>query len=252
MDKLKEEISTEIIVDPEKQFFIGNVSPENSIRPLIVIKPLDLTFENKLKEDISHMPQWIPTQQKIIISSTNKKGPFALNSTPKEESIQCKIISENKGSRYIPHDEISVDRNTNTLSVTENLNVENVLCIQYDFWGISVIKKFDQDFKIIISSYKEEEADKIASLILSIITTNEKSLLKTSDYSLKEYYCLNTLERLILKKGVTTYNEHIQQEVVFTVSGQMRMTKETSDGFTLIKHIKGSVKGKEMGIKSNF
>lgn len=225
-------------------------SPGSSNLPMIALNSGHFTIDHPPGASTSSEPRPAEFDQKLPVSQASPSGPYTLTRTPLSGSVRCQaFIQEGTLSErqlwLQEKQDFTVNYTTKTCLFTYDLSKVDSLLFLYSFVSIFSIYDFKQDLFIDLYAADASTLEKLASLIAGLIMTQHNQLIEAcnqdpaykTEYSAGGISTTHQLSQIQFLAGQPEYTSPMHLKLKFVVSGQIKATREVTEGFGLIEKI---------------
>jgi hypothetical protein len=248
IDLLVETLAGEI---PNPAQHIKANDPANSLDiPLIVLTPGRFKVIAQPGEITTTTPQPEEIRQKFAVNQITPSGLYLLTKTPLQGSVRCKVFL-NEGTvseRQIwlqEKQDFTINYATKQCSFIYNLSSADSFLLIYSFVNVSILRGFTQELSVDIYASNSSDVEKLVSLMIGTIIVNHDALiigynqdpLYTTIYNAGSVGTYHQLSQIQFLEGTPEQIPALKTSLNFLVSGQIRATREITEGFGLIEKI---------------
>lgn len=238
------------IADPESHIVAGPVpEPGAGDVPLIALSAAGLEMNQNFKDTGSSQPRPQEFRQEIAVNAANPQGPYSLTKTPLQKSTLCKLIFDQgtlteRHASLVEDKDFTIDYGNRTIFFSNDVASAGTIALTYSFVGVYMIREFQQVFLVDVYDDDHVEVEKWASLITSMILTNQDELIEHYNVTAKTEYIANqfltthTIDRIHILSGNPNHSGSLFNiQLRYEVAGQMKLIREIIDGFGIIEKI---------------
>jgi len=236
--------------NPSQHIQTAGGSPAIDTLPLITLFPGDFTVVTQPGDGPMAEPTPQELRQKLAVSPTSPAGPYLLTKTPLLRSVRCKVFFEegNLSERQVwlqePQD-FTIDYATRQCSFSYDLTDADSILFIYSFVSVATLRGFIQDLFIDIAATSLGEMEQLASLIAGTILTHQSALITACNqdpshitvYDSGGVSTQHQLSQIQFLEGKLEVAASSKTQLRFSVAGQIRATREITEGFGLIEKI---------------
>ena len=226
-------------------------STDSSNPPIIVLTPGSFILSQQPGEATSNEPRPEEFREKLPVSKQESLGPYILTKTPLPGSIQCKVLfKEGKVTEkqvvLQEKQDFTIDYGKKQCSFTYDISEADSLFFIYSFVSIFTLRNFQQELFIDVQAASISKIEQLTSLIAGCILTYHDQLIQAynQDPTYKTQYnaggigTVHYLNQIQLLEGKIISTTSPKTSLKFIVSGQLKATREITEGFGLIEKVR--------------
>lgn len=216
---------------------VGHPTAETDIS--LLMGPLEVS--QQVKDRTSTEPQPQPMRESFVFAGNS----YTLAKVPIKGTLMGAFVLDESGKkeRLDEGEDFKVDYMAKILTLTpsffqyltETYHLEEAhILLQYSFVGVVTLREFEQEFTVDIKAATYAEVEKMASLVTTILLTNQQQALAAvnpSAYNLEAYQSIHILHRYHWLGGelVAVTDDKYKYQLSFQVQGQLKSIKATPD-----------------------
>lgn len=248
IDLLVETLAGEI---PNTARHIKANAPTNGLDlPLIVLTPGKFKIMAPPGETTTSAPQPEEIRQKFAVNQSSPFEAYLMAKTPLQGSVRCKVFfSEGTVSeRQIwlqEKQDFTVNYATRQCFLIYDLSDADSFLLIYSFVSVFILRGFTQELLVDVYADTSSNVEKLVSLVVGTTIVNHDALIAaynqdpayTTTYNARSVGTDHQLSQIQFLGGTPEQLPILKTNLNFLVSGQIKATREITEGFGLIEKI---------------